>query len=202
MLLVAISLVIVLVTQITIHNVLFVALLCLSFIPRVISHQQKEKLRRIKNIDIWYLTCWCSIFQFIFGLLTLPLLFINVISRRIIIFEDIMSYISLSLLCLFGSNSSPTDQCEESPLIFVIYIFVNIVQNFLMLNLMKRKKLTLIILAFSLRLVLTFFGFQFVLISGVSWAHVDFTDAIAIGLQMFSFLLYYYNRHQFFFEYE
>lgn len=111
----------------------------LSMIPLSLSNILREYLfRGRKQLDIFYLMAWVSVFQFLFGFLCMPLLTIPAFGGTK--FEDMPDQIILGWNCFIGNKVSDLD-CHEGvvPAAFLLgYVILNFVVTILRLLLIKK----------------------------------------------------------------
>lgn len=119
-------------------SVLAVIIYLLSNVPGVLGYIYKEKfLKGKKNLNMWWMNASISFWQIIFGLFTIPMLFIPLKNVHVSP-EDLPSYVSDGVKCQFaGINSEPDDNCHLSLLWLIIYQVIGAIANILMFMILK-----------------------------------------------------------------
>jgi len=118
------------------NKFIWIMLYALSLFPGIASYIAKEIfLKNDENYSIIWLNAWISLWQFLFGLLTFPILFIPLPepAGNHIKFNQLGSYFVNATKCQFaGINSNDDDDCNISLLYLFIYQIINTIINILM----------------------------------------------------------------------
>ncbi|TMW56470.1 hypothetical protein Poli38472_006480 [Pythium oligandrum] len=102
----------------------------LAAVPGALSMLYKERAIRDQPMDMIYLNAWVTVYQFIVGLMVAPVVF----DADVLHLEQKMS----GLECLInGKNEVETDHCELGIAILLIFIFSNVLINFLLLQVLR-----------------------------------------------------------------
>jgi drug/metabolite transporter (DMT)-like permease len=123
-------------------QLMWLGVLVVSCVPMCLSSVYKEKALGEVDIDITYLNGWVAIFQFLIALpLCVPLSEVQHIPMN-----EIAPHMYNGFKCWMGVNSitvesnpsnSPLDDCSSAPLYVNLYLFFNVVYNFLIVIILK-----------------------------------------------------------------
>lgn len=119
-------------------NPLAIVVYMISIIPGVLSYIYKEKfLKGKEGLNIWWMNSWISWWQFVIGILTIPLLFIPI--RYTYLPPDMFGeYISNGLSCQFGGvNHYDNDNCRLALLWLILYQLISTIANILMFLILR-----------------------------------------------------------------
>ena len=137
-------------------NPLYIFIYTLSIVPGVLSYIYKEKyLKGQSELNIWWMNCWISLWQFVIGMLTIPLLFL---SYSYFTPETFINYIKNGLGCQFGGiNHYTQDNCRLSFLWLVIYQFISTLANVLMFIILRHGSSLMYLVLATLKAPITGF---------------------------------------------
>lgn len=145
-----------------INGGLWIPILMLSQIPDGASNVYKEFGLKGFVSDVWHVNAWISVYQVLWGLLTIPTVFIpwpappGVDTGRILP-SELFTYLGNGWSCFaYGENIAPgsPDVCTGVLEIFLLYLFFNLVFNQLMLVVFKNGSSVLAVVASAVRLPL------------------------------------------------
>ena len=130
----------------------------LSIVPGVLSYIYKEKYLKGKDgLNVWWMNSWISLWQFVIGIITIPLLFIP-IKYTYIAPETLGSYIKNGLNCQFaGINYYSNDNCSLSFLWLIIYQFISAIANILMFIILRHGSSLIFLVLSTLKTPITGF---------------------------------------------
>ena len=167
-------------------------LFTISIIPSVISFIIKEKFLT-DNVNIWWMNLYISIWQFLFGIIMLPFMFIPVGKEGInyIPVNKLDIYFYNACKCQFlGINSNDTDDCSNSFIMMLLYQIMSTFINILMLQIIKDGSSTYFVLINCLKLPIQAWLGSFKVISGQNYSPVKLNDAFSFILLIVSTLIY------------
>jgi hypothetical protein len=147
-------------------------------------------------LDVWYLNGWVALYQFIFGLLSFPVVFIPLPAPATYVSpRDFGLYFVRGIKCFFGINSQLTiatpDRCDYFWLIFMIFIIFNMTYNILILVVFQRGSSTLAVVASAARLALSNVGFLIKPLAGEAYQNkLTLFDIIALIVLIMGIVLY------------
>ena len=156
----------------------------ISLLPSVMSFILKEKYIN-DEINIWWMNLYISIWQFLFGICMLPLMFIPVGKEGInyIPIKTIDDYFRDASRCqFFGIDSKDNDNCSGSFIMMILYQIMSTFINILMFYIIRDGSSTYFVLINSLKLPIQAWLASYKSISGQNYAPVSLND-------MFSFIL-------------
>lgn len=123
-------------------QLIWLIVLIVSCVPMCLSSVYKEKALGETEIDIVYLNGWVAVFQF---LIAIPLCFPTAQVQNTPISEIWPNMVD-GMKCWLGINSItednnphnlPLDDCSTAPLFVTIYLFFNVIFNFLIVVILK-----------------------------------------------------------------
>eukprot|EP00128_Syssomonas_multiformis_P005614 Colp12_sorted_trinity150504_noHs@32929 len=157
-------------------------ILVISNLPSSASNVYKERALKDVDLDVWYFNAWIATFQIFIGILTVPLVFSELLSGgEPIAPAELGTYLQHASKCFFGTGSLPGDEaCNETPIVFVIFLVFNIAYNILMLMVFKLGSATLAVVASALRVALSDVGFQWKFLSGPAYKDLTWYDGVAL----------------------
>lgn len=124
------------------------------------SNVYKEKYLKVSNLDVWYMNAWVALWQFVFGLISFPIVFIPLPPPGTYVEpSSVVDYFWNGMKCFVGFNSLRGDQCSYFYVVFCIFLCFNVTYNILLLVVFQRGSSTLAVIASAARLVLSSFGF-------------------------------------------
>jgi uncharacterized membrane protein len=168
-------------------NYIWLIIYTLSLIPGVGSFCAKEYYLKNKDncYNIWWLNAWISLWQLLFGLITIPVLFIPLkapIGNEVKP-SDIPSYFYDATKCqFFGINTKETDMCEYSFLLLMSYQIINTAINVLMFLIIREGSSVNFIIINALKGPITSWLGSYRVLSG------DHSQAISTA-DLFSFII-------------
>lgn len=130
----------------------------ISIIPGVLSYIYKERfLKGKKNLNIWWMNSWISLWQFVVGLLTIPLLFIP-IPYTYLPPNTFGDYLKNGLNCQFGGvNHYNNDNCHLAFLWLVLYQIISTIANILMFLILRHGSSLIFLVLATLKTPITGF---------------------------------------------
>jgi len=137
-------------------NPLSILIYTLSVVPGVLSYIYKEKyLKGQAELNIWWMNCCISLWQFVIGMLTIPILFL---SNTYFTPETFIDYIKNGLDCQFGGiNHYSSDNCRLSFLWLAIYQFISTLANVLMFMILRHGSSLMYLVLATLKAPITGF---------------------------------------------
>jgi drug/metabolite transporter (DMT)-like permease len=137
-------------------NPLSILIYTLSVVPGVLSYIYKEKyLKGQAELNIWWMNCCISLWQFVIGLITIPILFL---SNTYFTPETFIDYIKNGLDCQFGGiNHYSSDNCRLSFLWLAIYQFISTLANVLMFMILRHGSSLMYLVLATLKAPITGF---------------------------------------------
>lgn len=134
----------------------WVPILILSQIPSAASNVYKEGGLQNFESNVWHVNAFVGLYQFLFGILTIPTVFIPWPQpAEVIPPAEIGTYLKNGATCFFGRSNileGSSDDCESVIYIFLGYILFNVAFNQLMLYVFKEGSSLLAVIASALRL--------------------------------------------------
>ena len=129
-----------------------------SIIPGVLSYIYKEKFLKGKTgLNIWWMNSWISLWQFVVGLLTIPLLFIP-IKYTYLPPNTFGEYLKNGLNCQFGGiNNYSNDNCRLAFLWLVLYQIISTIANILMFLILRHGSSLIFLVLATLKTPITGF---------------------------------------------
>jgi hypothetical protein len=130
----------------------------ISIIPGVLSYIYKEKfLKGKEGLNIWWMNSWISWWQFVIGLLTIPLLFIP-ISYTYLPPDTFGQYLKNGLACQFGGvNFYNNDNCRLALLWLFLYQIISTIANILMFLILRHGSSLIFLVLATLKTPITGF---------------------------------------------
>lgn len=130
----------------------------ISIIPGVLSYIYKERFLKGKTgLNIWWMNSWISLWQFVVGLLTIPLLFIP-IKYTYLPPNTFGEYISNGLSCQFGGvNHYSNDNCRLALLWLFLYQIISTIANILMFLILRHGSSLIFLVLATLKTPITGF---------------------------------------------
>jgi len=151
------------------NSVFGIIVFFLSSTPTAFSGVYKEIAFKGADLDIYYVNAWVSVFQFLIGLLFLPVTAIPGFGG--LTFDEIPTNLENGARCLFtGHNSITTgahpDDCEFAWAMTLGYIIANIMYNIVILLMLKYGSAALLYVASAVILPLANIAFTLDFIMG------------------------------------
>jgi len=170
----------------------YILILIGSCIPGAASNVYKEYSLKNNHVDVWYLNAWVAFWQFLFGLLTAPLVFTDIGSGgNPISPEHLGDYLKSSVLCFIGQSTLEHDElCYEAPWVFLVFIAFNITFNASMLYVFKYGSATLATIAGVLRVFFSAALFQIPIIAGPASGSLTVFHYVAVGTLLLGLIVY------------
>ncbi len=169
-----------------------VIIFIISLFPTTASYVIKEKHLN-DNTNIWWMNLYISIWQFLFGMLMLPFMFIPVGKEGInyIPINTINSYFREATKCQFlGINSKDNDMCESSFMLMISYQIISTIINVLMMHIINTGSSTYFVLINSLKLPIQAWLGSFKNISGQNYSPVSINDVFTFILIIVATIVY------------
>ena len=130
-------------------------LFTISLIPGVLSYVFKEKFLDNRPVNEWWMNLWISVWQFLFGFVTFPLMLIPIKAPtgNNIPVSEIGDYFVNATVCQFGGiNKKFGDDCVNNLLLMIIYQTVSTIINILMFKIIREGSSTYFVLINSLKI--------------------------------------------------
>ena len=172
----------------------------ISILPGVLSFVFKEQMLDDRNVDIWWMNFWISIWQFGLGLLLFPIMLIPLASSDITInVDDVGSYFKDAFKCQFsGINSRPDDNCSNNLSFLIIYNVVSTFINILMFLMIKEGSSTYYMIINTVKLPIQAWLGSFKSIAGTNYAPININNLFSFVLLAVSTIVYNIKeRYQF-----
>ena len=169
-----------------------VVLYILSIFPSVMSYILKEK-HLFNPINIWWMNTYISIWQFLFGSLFLPIMFIPVGKQGLnyIPPNDFFKYMKDGHQCqFFGINSKKDDHCSYSLILMLSYQIISTLINIIMFEIIKNGSSTFFILINCLKIPIQFWLGSIKSIAGSNFSPVKINNFFTAILLVVSVLVY------------
>ena len=169
-----------------------IILYILSIFPSVGSFVYKDKLL-VQPINIWWMNTYISIWQFIFGLLLLPLMFIPVGIKNLnyIPPSEFADYMKDGSKCQFlGINSRDKDECQLSFVLMMSYQIISTLINIIMFEIIKHGSSTYFILINCLKIPIQFWLGSIKSLAGENYSPVNINNLFTAILLIVSILVY------------
>ena len=168
-------------------NPLAILIYTLSIVPGVLSYIYKEKcLKGQQELNIWWMNSWISLWQFVIGLLTIPMLFLPYTPFTPDTFID---YIKNGLGCQFaGINHYTSDKCRLSFLWLIIYQSISTLANILMFMILRHGSSLMYLVLATLKAPITGFlgyiliSYNFIYTTDAQKVQIFATDYISLIL--------------------
>lgn len=123
-----------------IKNSAWLAIYILSLLPAVASYCYKELHLKTVDLDIWWMNAWISVWQIIFGIFTVPVVFLSAPVGEGITSNQFGAYLQNATLCQFANqDSQPDDVCQHSFWYFVAYQAVSTLCNVIMFVIIREE---------------------------------------------------------------
>ena len=163
-----------------------------AIFPSVMSYILKEK-QLINPVNIWWMNTWVSIWQFLFGIILLPIMFIPVGKQGLnyIPPDDFVNYMNDGIKCQFvGIGTKKDDYCNYSLILMISYQIISTLINIIMFEIIKNGSSTYFILINCLKIPIQFWLGSIKIISGNNYAPVNINNFFTAILLMVSVLIY------------
>jgi drug/metabolite transporter (DMT)-like permease len=178
-------------------QLMWLGVLVVSCVPMCLSSVYKEKALGEVDIDITYLNGWVAVFQFLIALpLCVPLSEVQHIPMN-----EIVPHMNNGFKCWMGVNSitaennpsnSPLDDCSSAPLYVNLYLFFNVVYNFLIVIILKLGSANILYMSSTVIVPLSNVVFSLKFIPGNqplrTW------DIIGLLVIMLGLVIYRFNK--------
>jgi hypothetical protein len=123
-----------------IRNAVWLAIYILSLLPAVASYCYKEHHLKTVELDIWWMNAWISVWQIVFGVLTIPVVFASPPVGEGISGSGFGEYFLRASRCQFANQGTvPTDQCQHSFWYFISYQLVSTLCNVIMFMIIREE---------------------------------------------------------------
>tara|TARA_B100001287_G_C22680630_1_gene530160 strand:+ start:2503 stop:3486 length:984 start_codon:yes stop_codon:yes gene_type:complete len=127
-----------------------------NLFPAIASYCFKEKYLKQTNINLWWMNACISIWQILFGLITLPVIYAPLPSGDSVEFQNTFLYFYRAYKCQFmGLNSLPSDNCQGAFWIFFFYQLISTFCNILMFYIIKKESSVVYIIINTLKMPIT-----------------------------------------------
>ena len=168
-------------------------LFILSLVPAVISYIFKEKYLNDKPINEWWMNLYISIWQFIFGFITFPIMLIplKAPTGNNIPLDQIGSYFRNATQCQFaGINNKFDDDCVNNLLLMIFYQIVSTIINILMFKIIRKGSSTYFVLINSLKIPIQAWLASYKSLSGKNYSPISWNDFFSFILLIVAILVY------------
>ena len=175
-----------------VKNPYWLAIYLFSLVPAVASYCYKQRHLQGTTLDIWWMNAWISIWQIGVGLLTFPVLFAPLPTGDNVHGSDVGRYLLDATKCQFaGINASPTDNCGDALVLFVMYQFISTVANILMFTIIRRWSSTVYIIMNTMKMPITAWLGSYPSLVGSQASPIGPADAfsfvmIAVGVAVYN----------------
>jgi drug/metabolite transporter (DMT)-like permease len=178
-------------------QLIWLLVLIVSCVPMCMSSVYKEKALGETEIDIVYLNGWVAVFQF---LIALPLCLPTAQIQNLPISEIWPNMVD-GMKCWLGVNSItednnphnlPLDDCSTAPLFVTIYLFFNVVFNFLVVVILKLGSANIMFMASTVIVPLSNVAFSLDFMPGHQ--PLRFWDIIGLLVIMFGLVVYRFSK--------
>lgn len=167
------------------------ALYAFSIIPYSISNVYREfTFRDRPSLNPFYLMLWVSVFQFLLGFLTMPILTLEIFGGTK--FSDMPDQLTIGWKCFTGQYV-PGLSCETgvAPGWFLfLYVLLNFVVSFLRLMLIKYGSALLLQVTNAIALLTTNIIFCLPFVMGDDTESFSMWDALGLGIVVAGFLIF------------
>ena len=168
-------------------------LFTLSLIPGVLSYVFKEKFLDNRPINEWWMNLWISVWQFLFGFITFPLMLIPLkapIGNNIPI-DEVGGYIINATVCQFaGINKKVGDDCVNNLLLMIIYQIVSTIINILMFKIIREGSSTYFVLINSLKIPIQAWLASYKFLAGRNYSPISWNDFFSFILLIVATIVY------------
>ena len=168
-------------------------LFILSLIPAVLSYVFKEKFLDNRPINEWWMNLWISVWQFLFGFITFPLMLIPLKqpTGNNIPLNQIGNYFLNATVCQFaGINKTDGDDCVNNLLLMIIYQIVSTIINILMFKIIRHGSSTYFVLINSLKIPIQAWLASYKFLSGRNYSPISWNDFFSFILLVVAILVY------------
>jgi len=167
-----------------------------SNIPMAFSAVYKEWAFKNETVNVFYLTFYVSVYQFLISFLFMPVLGLPGFGG--IAFDEIPKSLWEGLRCYAGYNTFATDNCTDlRPLLWLSsYSFVNFFYNVIGLFLTKVGSAVLSSVAYAIRLPVTNIIFAICPIMGSQCEPFNGFSVAGLVVVVLGFALYSYSMRQ------
>lgn len=178
-------------------QLIWLLVLIVSCVPMCLSSVYKEKALGETEIDIVYLNGWVAIFQF---LIAIPLCFPTAQVQNLPLSEIWPNMVD-GMKCWLGINSItednnpnnlPLDDCSTAPLFVTIYLFFNVVFNFLIVVILKLGSANIMWMASTVIVPLSNVAFSMDFMPGHQ--PLRFWDIIGLAVIMSGLVVYRFSK--------
>jgi drug/metabolite transporter (DMT)-like permease len=178
-------------------QLIWLLVLIVSCVPMCLSSVYKEKALGETEIDIVYLNGWVAVFQF---LIALPLCLPTAQIQNLPIAEIWPNMVD-GMKCWLGINSItednnphnlPLDDCSSAPLFVTVYLFFNVVFNFLIVVILKLGSANIMFMASTVIVPLSNVAFSLDFMPGHQ--PLRFWDIIGLLVIMFGLVIYRFSK--------
>ena len=178
------------------YELFWILVLVASCVPMCLSSVYKEKALGEVEIDVTYLNGWVSLFQFLIAIpLCLPSAF--VINVPV---DEIMPNMYHGLLCWAGINTvtvadagkgQVVDDCAYAPLYVNLYLFFNVIYNFLIVVVLKHGSANILWMASTVIVPVSNIVFSFKFMPGSK--PLQFWDFLGLVVIMTGLVIYRFS---------
>lgn len=178
-------------------EMIWLLVLVVSCVPMCLSSVYKEKALGETEIDVMYLNGWVAIFQF---LIAIPLCVPTSWVQNTPI-SSIMPSMIGGMKCWAGVNSitednnpynQPLDDCSSAPLYVTVYLFFNVVYNFLIVIILKLGSANILWMASTVIVPLSNVAFSLKWMPGHQ--PLKFWDIMGLVVIMFGLIIYRFSK--------
>lgn len=168
----------------------------IQYLPAAGSNVYKEYQLKDVNISATWLNANIVLCQLLLGLLTLPIIFIQLPApAQTIPINDFGNYLRDSFSCLAGYNIRNGDNCENAMVFFLIQTFLNVGFNIVLLKIFRHGSASMYMIFGSFRIILTaILGTSSILQGSDYVTHLDFEFVLSMIMIVVGIIVYSWNK--------
>ena len=163
----------------------------MSILPSAFSNVYKEKCMKEDDMNEVHTTTFVSFWQILVGFAFLPILALPSLGG--VPPNQMWSQLGAGWVCFWEGenlNDPDDDSCEASFVVFIVYIVINFIYNFMLLIITKRGSAVLLVISQALSLPVTNITFSIPAVMGKDAEALSINDLMGLVLVCIGFLIY------------
>lgn len=148
-----------------------------------------------------YFNAWVGTYQVVFGLLTIPLVFVPILCGRKdgpISPSEFPLYVAHGMQCFLGTSPEPeaggvASHCRNAPPVFAFHLLLSVIFNMFLMLTLKYGSATLAMVASAVQVAFSVFAFQISFIAGKATRTVRPLDIVALVVLVMGLFVYQYR---------
>ena len=168
-----------------------------SLIPSVLSYCYKEKSLKDVDLDIWWMNAWISVWQVIFGILTIPIIFAPLPSGEDLQLNQVSEYFYNATLCQFSNDDNKNgDSCQNAIYILMMYQLISTLTNILMFYIIKEESSAVYLVINTVKMPVTAWLGSYQVLVGNQAEKVNVADFFSFVMIIVGIIVYNYHEEK------